>query len=95
MVGIRKLLCIADDPPIELILEMNVLPSLIELLGNSPVEFQYEALWCLINITSGTDNQVKILKNERGIEKIIKLWEHNLNEKIGWGIWKVENINID
>ena len=95
LVGIRKLLCIADDPPIEIILEMNVLPSLIELLGNSPVEFQYEALWCLINITSGTDNQVKILKNEGGIEKILELLDHNLNEIKELAIWNIENIAID
>ena len=95
LVGIRKLLCIPEDPPIEIILEMNILPGLIELLGNSPVEFQYEALWCLINITSGTDNQVKILKNEGGIEKILELLDHNLNEIKELAIWNIENIALD
>ena len=95
LVGLRKLLCIADDPPTEIILEMNVLPGLIQLLGNSPAEFQYEALWCLINITSGTENQVKILKNEGGIEKILELLEHNLNEIKELAIWNIENIALD
>ena len=95
IVGIRKLLCLQDKPPIEIILEMNVLPEIIRLLDNFPVEFQYEALWCLINISTGNEEQIAKIKNEGGIDKIIEFLDHNVNEIKELVIWNIGNISID
>ena len=57
LVGIRKLLCI-KEPPIKIILNCDVLSGIISLLSDKyPVEFRYEALWCLINISFGDDGE--------------------------------------
>ena len=94
LVGLRKILCLLD-PPIQIILDMDILPLIIQLLNNSPVEFQYEALWCLINISSGNQAQVAKLKNEGGIDKILELLDHNMNEIKELAIWCIENISLD
>ena len=40
LVGLRKLLCL-EDFPVPVLVELNVIPSIIQLLDNSPVEFIY------------------------------------------------------
>jgi hypothetical protein len=74
---------------------MDALPSIIQLLNNSPVEYQYEALWCLINISTGDQAQVAKIKNRGGIDKIIELLDHNMNEIQELAIWCLENISFD
>ena len=55
-VGIRKLLLREENPPINIIFENELLHGIIEGL-NMSVEFQYEALWCLINISFGKNKE--------------------------------------
>ena len=62
LVGIRKLLSIQNSPIQELI-DIGIIPELIQLLDNAPSEFQYEALWCLTNIASGTSDQANNMWN--------------------------------
>ena len=94
IVGLRKLLCL-KDPPIQILLDMDILPGLTQLLRYSPVEFQYEALWCLINISTGNQAQVAKIKNVGGIDLIIESLDHNMNEIKELAIWNLENISLD
>lgn len=94
LVGLRRLLT-KENPPIQLILDMNVLPSIIELLDNSPVEFQYEALWCLINISAGTEVNVNKIKSLGGIDKIVSLLDNEFNEIKELAIWNLDNFCYD
>ena len=94
LVGLRKILCM-NNSPIQLILDMNILPNIIQLLDNSPVEFIYEALWCLINISAGSENQVNKIKYLGGIDKIIELLDHNMNEIKDLAIWNIESFCLD
>ena len=54
LVGIRKLLCLQNNPPIQQIIDYGLVSDFIDLLQNGYPEFQYECLWILTNITSGT-----------------------------------------
>ncbi len=79
LVGIRKLLSLSPSPIQELI-DAEIIPELIGLLDNSPAEFQYEALWCLTNIASGTTDQANNIVVKGGIPKIIKIMDSPIEE---------------
>ena len=92
LVGIRKLLC-TKKPPIKIILNCDVLSGIISLLSDKyPVEFRYEALWCLINISYGDDGESEKIKNEGGIEKIIYCLSHDLDEIKELALWCIDNM---
>ena len=92
-VGIRKLLCV-ENPPINIVFQNNLLYCIIQGLI-MPVEFQYEALWCLINVSFGKNNEAEKIIEEGGYEKISMLLNHNLDEIKEMALWCVDNIAND
>ena len=75
LVGIRKLLC-KEKPDTYIIFNNNLLPGIINILdGNYSAEFIYEALWCLINISCGNENESEKIKDSGAIDKIIPFHE--------------------
>jgi len=94
LVGIRKLLSLQNSPIQELI-DVGVVIELIALLDNSPAEFQYEALWCLTNIASGTSDQANSIVIKGGIPKIVKLMESSIEELKVQAVWIIGNLAID
>ena len=92
-VGVRKLLCV-ENPPIYIIFQNNLLYDIIQGLI-MPVEFQYEALWCLINVSFGKNNEAEKIIEEGGYEKISMLLNHNLDEIKEMALWCVDNIAND
>ena len=89
-VGIRKLLLIEENSPINIIFENDLLHGIIEGL-NMSVEFQYEALWCLINISYGKNKESEKIIKEGGYEKILMLLNHNLDEIKEMALWCIDN----
>ena len=57
---VRKLLTIANRPPIDAIIALGVVPSLVSLLAldDSPA-VQFEAAWALTNVASGSSEQAR------------------------------------
>ena len=94
LVGIRKLLSIQNSPIQELI-DIGIIPELIQLLDNAPSEFQYEALWCLTNIASGTSDQANNIVIKGGIPKIIKLLDSSIEELKIQATWLLGNLSSD
>ena len=94
LVGIRKLLSLQNTPIQELI-DMGIIPELIQLLDNSPAEFQYDALWCLTNIASGTSDQANNIVVKGGIPKIIKLLDSSIEEIKIQATWLLGNLSSD
>ena len=93
LIGIRKLLC-NDNPPVEIIFNYNLLPGIVSFLdGDYSAEFIYEALWCLINISYGNEEESEKIKNHGGIEKIISLIYHSLDEIKEMALWCLEHIS--
>ncbi len=94
LVGIRKLLSLPSSPIQELI-DIGIIPELIALLDNSPAEFQYESLWCLTNIASGTSDQANSIVVKGGIPKIIKLMDSSIEELKNQATWIIGNLASD
>lgn len=60
-VGLRRLLSIENTPPIQAVIDANLVQVFIELLHHNIPKFQFEAAWCLTNIASGTTDHVNNL----------------------------------
>ena len=60
-VGMRKLLSIENAPPIQAVIDANLVPIFLQLLHHNIPKFQFEAAWCLTNIASGTTDHVNNL----------------------------------
>lgn len=55
------MLSIEGKPPIQAVIDANLIPLFIELLHHPIPKFQFEAAWCLTNIASGTSEHVNYL----------------------------------
>lgn len=58
-------------------------------------EFQFEALWCLTNIASGTSDNAQSIALKGGIPKILALIDSNIQELQEQAIWCAGNIAGD
>ena len=92
LIGIRKLLSIEPYPPIQEIIDMKIVPELINLLDNCPNEFKYEAIWCLTNIASGNPNQANTILINGGIPKIYNLLDSDIEDIKIQTIWLIANL---
>ena len=76
---IRKLLSVENNPPIDDVMKTGVVPRLIAMLDYNGKEEQiyekikFELTWILLNISSGTHEQVNILILHDIIPKFITL----------------------
>lgn len=95
LIGLRKLLSIESSAPIQEIIDLNIVPELINLLDNPLYEFKYEATYCLCNIASGTPDQAKTIIIHGGIPKILNLLDCSIEEIKSQTIWLVSNLVSD
>jgi len=94
LVGIRKLLTL-QSAPIQELVDLGITSELLSLLDNSYPEFQYEALWCLTNIATGTSDQANSIVVKGGIDKIIKLMDSSIEELKIQATWIIGNLASD
>ena len=92
LIGIRKLLSIEPVPPIQEIIDLKIVPELVNLLENSPNEFKYEAIWSLTNLATGNPDQANTILIYGGIPKILNLLDSNIEEIKSQTIWLVANL---
>ena len=95
LIGIRKLLSLESNPPIQKIIELKIVPELINLLDSPLYEFKYEAIYCLCNIASGTEEQAKTIIIYGVIPKIFNLLDYSIEEIKSQTIWLVANLASD
>ena len=95
LIGIRKLLSIEPIPPIQEIIDLKLVPEIINLLENTPNEFKYEALWSLTNIAAGNEDQANTILICGGLPKILNLLDSNIEEIKTQSIWLVGNLVCD
>lgn len=95
LVGLRKLLSIEDDPPIEPIIAANLIELFVELLHHEVPKFNFEAAWCLTNIASGRTEHVYALIEKDVVANFIKLLNSPVPEVVDQAVWGLGNIAGD
>jgi hypothetical protein len=86
---------VAQDPPIQEVIDAGLVTDFIRFLDHSYPEFQFEALWCLTNIASGTTDQANSVVNKGGLAKIINLMDSKIQEIQDQAVWALGNLAGD
>lgn len=94
-VGLRKLLSIEVNPPIQAVIDANLIPVFIQLLHHTIPKFQFEAAWCLTNIATGTTDNVHNLIEKDVLKHFIELLNSPHIEVVEQAIWGIGNIAGD
>ena len=82
-----------DNPPIQNVIDANLLPALIGLIGRSDIpRIQFEVLWCLTNIASGKAEHVQALIDKGTIPIFISLLGSSHQNIVEQSIWALGNI---
>ena len=73
-IAMRRLLSIAENPPIQEFIDTNLIPLFIRFIEHTDFpKLQFEAAWSLTNIASGLHEHVVSLLNHGMIEVFFKL----------------------
>eukprot|EP01084_Bolivina_argentea_P010893 20322_1 len=90
---IRKLLSISTDPPIQEVIDSGVVPRLIQFAKNSQHEaLQFQALWCLTNIASGSTKDALYLVQNNSVPIIVNALKSSNTTTQQQSIWALSNI---
>ena len=72
--GVRKLLSIAVNPPIQDVIDSGVIPRLVHLLSSSDQpSLQFECAWALTNVASGTSVQTSVVLTSGAVPIFVRL----------------------
>jgi hypothetical protein len=72
--GIRRLLTMEENSPIQKVIDNNLVPKLIHFLSRDDFpQLQFESAWCITNIACGEHKYAQTLLDHGAIEALIKL----------------------
>jgi importin subunit alpha-1 len=90
LVGLRKIL--SNSNTVQEVINHGLVYDFIKYLDHQLPEYIFEAVWCLINIASGTAEQTNSIISKGGVEKLINLIDYPIVEIQEQAIWAVGNI---
>lgn len=89
----RKLLSSDKNPPIDQIIEANMLPVLVECLTrDDQPNLQFEAAWALTNIASGSSPQTQAVVLAGAVEHFLRLLKSPHQNVCEQAVWALGNI---
>ncbi len=89
----RKLLSSDKNPPIDQIIEANMLPILVDCLSkDDQSSLQFEAAWALTNIASGSSHQTQAVVMSGAVEHFIRLLHSPHQNVCEQAVWALGNI---
>lgn len=96
MIGVRKILSIAQNPPIQAVIDAGLVPRMIEYVKQAEYpQLQLEATWALTNVASGTSIQCQSIIDKGGIPLFINLLKSDNAGILEQAIWAIGNISSD
>lgn len=92
---VRKILSIEQNPPIQQVIDAGLVPKMAEFLHSKNPKLQFESLWVLTNIASGTRAQTQSVIDSGSIPSLIRLIDSKDDEIKEQAIWTLSNIAGD
>jgi importin subunit alpha-1 len=93
---VRKLLSIANSPPIDAVINAGIVPRLVELAGRQEdYKLVYEALWAITNICSGTSAHVQVAISCGAMNVLLAALRSPQEEVREQAVWGIGNIAGD
>jgi importin subunit alpha-1 len=93
LMRLRKILSMGQEPPIQQVLDTNILPRLISYLGrHDNYHLQFEAAWILTNIASGETSYTQSIINANGMAPLIALLDtphEDVKEQVVWALGNI------
>ncbi len=91
--AVRKLLSSDKNPPIDQIIEVNMLPILVDCLTkDDQPSLQFEAAWALTNIASGSSPQTQSVVLAGAVEHFLRLLRSPHQNVCEQAVWALGNI---